>query len=223
MFLAHWNHKLFCFPMRGWLVGSGLSFFVVALLCLAPPLDSAFPSNRSRSSDPVKHPEVLYSITVPTYREAENIPALLDRLASALDANRMLNTTELVIVDDSSNDGTVEAVEEFNKQSPAFRVRLVVRDNERGLSSAVIRGFKESKGQYLLCMDADLQHPPETAPILLQALHKRDCGFVVGTRYPSQQTLKEYGIEDDTSLIDSSWGRIRTANRHIPAGSTTQI
>ena len=57
-----------------------------------------------------------------------------------------------------------------------------MRTTERGLSSAVLRGFNEAKGQYVICMDADLQHPPESVPLLFDSL-KDDHAFVIGTRY----------------------------------------
>jgi dolichol-phosphate mannosyltransferase len=57
-----------------------------------------------------------------------------------------------------------------------------VRTTERGLSSAVLRGFKESKGDILMCMDGDLQHPPESVADLIKTLEKGN-EFVIGTRY----------------------------------------
>ncbi|KAJ3301885.1 dolichol-P-mannose synthesis [Kappamyces sp. JEL0829] len=74
-----------------------------------------------------------------------------------------------------------QAVEALAKRG--FPVRIIVRTKERGLSSAVLRGFKEAQGTLLLCMDADLQHPPEKVPELFQVLEKNE--FVIGTRYAS--------------------------------------
>jgi dolichol-phosphate mannosyltransferase len=66
-------------------------------------------------------------------------------------------------------------------QGEGYPVRIVVRKNERGLSSAVLRGMREGAGSRLVCMDGDLQHPPEKVPQLLKALASND--FVIGTRY----------------------------------------
>lgn len=119
------------------------------------------------------------TIVVPAYKEVKNITPLTEQIFEALKKENLDKVTELIIVDDNSRDGTEEAVKKLEKDYP---VRLIVRTNERGLSSAVTRGFAEAKGQYLLCMDADLQHPPESVPDLIKALEKGN-EFVIGTRY----------------------------------------
>lgn len=58
-------------------------------------------------------------------------------------------------MDDNSRDGSVEEVEALRDEG--YNIRIIVRMNERGLSSAVVRGFKEAKGDAMICMDADLQ------------------------------------------------------------------
>lgn len=118
------------------------------------------------------------SVIVPAYHEKLNIKPLTTRLFAAL-GNEGSNITELIFVDDNSQDGSVEEVEALEKQG--YNVRIIVRTDERGLSSAVLKGFHEAKGEYLVCMDADLQHPPESVPSLLDSL--RSHPFVLGTRY----------------------------------------
>lgn len=130
------------------------------------------------------------SITVPAYHEKLNIRPLTTRLFAAL-GNGDSKKTELIFVDDNSNDGSVEEVEALQKEG--YNVRIIVRTTERGLSSAVLRGFNESKGEYLICMDADLQHPPESVPDFLKKL--RNHPFVIGTRY-----AEGVGIDKDWPL-----------------------
>lgn len=141
------------------------------------------------------------SITVPAYHEKLNIQPLTKRLFAAL-GNDDSKKTELIFVDDNSNDGSVEEVEALKKEG--YNVRIIVRTTERGLSSAVLRGFAESKGQYLVCMDADLQHPPESVPAFLKKL--RGHPFIIGTRYADG-----VGIDKDWPLyrrVISSGARI---------------
>ncbi|CUS25156.1 LAQU0S29e00122g1_1 [Lachancea quebecensis] len=118
------------------------------------------------------------SVIVPAYHERLNIKPLTTRLFAAL-GNDGSKTTELIFVDDNSKDGSVEEVDALQKQG--YNVRIIVRTDERGLSSAVLKGFHEAQGQYLICMDADLQHPPESVPQLFDVL--RNHAFVLGTRY----------------------------------------
>lgn len=125
-----------------------------------------------------------YSIIVPAYKEGGNLDALTRRVFQAVEkANFSRGTVELVIVDDNSNDGSVEVVQKLKKEG--FAVEILVRTKERGLSSAVLHGFKNSSGKFLVVMDADLQHPPEYVPQLLKAFDKNQgkTEFVLGTRY----------------------------------------
>ena len=135
--------------------------------------------------------EVLVSIVVPTYREADNLPLLVPRVTAALEPW----PHEIIIVDDDSNDGTDQAVATLREQGHA--TRLIVRTDERGLSSAVLRGFSEAKGSVLVCMDADLSHPPEALPRMIEKLARDDVEFVIGSRY----------VEGGTTDEEWSWKR----------------
>jgi dolichol-phosphate mannosyltransferase len=122
------------------------------------------------------------SVVVPTYKEKLNLRPLITRTFAALDKTRLKGKTELLVVDDNSRDGSQEEVEALAREG--FPCRIIVRTAERGLSSAVIRGFEEAQGsEALLCMDADLQHPPEKVPELLLAVLDGKHEFVIGTRY----------------------------------------
>ena len=123
---------------------------------------------------------IVNTVVVPAYKENLNIRPLTERLFKALDEHGMREETELLIVDDNSNDGSEDTVKTL--QSEGFAVRIIVRKKERGLSSAVLRGMADGLGVRLVCMDADLQHPPENVPHLLKALTSGH-DFVVGTRY----------------------------------------
>lgn len=124
------------------------------------------------------HSAILNSVVVPAYHEKANIRPLTERLFKSI-PNSTANSTELIIVDDNSNDGSVEVVDQLKKEG--YNIRIIVRTEERGLSSAVLTGFSESNGVNLVCMDADLQHPPETVQAFFEKLN--DYDFVLGTRY----------------------------------------
>jgi len=135
------------------------------------------------------------SIVVPTYREVDNIPVLTERLFAALKRAGMV--AELIIVDDDSRDGTQETA---RKLAETYPIRLVTRTQERGLSSAVVRGFQEAKHDILLCMDADLSHPPESVPDVVQPILENAAEFCIGSRYTKGGTAKE------------DWGLLRRIN-----------
>jgi dolichol-phosphate mannosyltransferase len=99
------------------------------------------------------------SIIVPTYREAENLPRLLPRIADALAKAGLAG--EVLVVDDDSPDATEAVCRPFVE---AGDVRLITRRDERGLASAVLHGIDQARGERVVVMDADLSHPPEAIP-----------------------------------------------------------
>lgn len=117
----------------------------------------------------------MISIIVPTYNERENLEELFERIAKALERKEF----EIIVVDDDSPDRTWEKAEELAKEYP---MKVIRRTNERGLSSAVIRGFEEARGEIFVVMDADLQHPPEVIPELIKAI-ENGADIAIASRY----------------------------------------
>ena len=140
----------------------------------------------------------MLSIIVPTYREADNIRPLVTRIRAAL---QHAGDYEIVLVDDNSADGTEAAVGEL--QRDGVPVRIIVRKDERGLSTAILRGFREARGDLLLCMDADMSHPPEAIPGMLDALAREKADLVVGSRYVPGGS------------IEQGWGFYRWLNSQV--------
>ncbi len=136
------------------------------------------------------------SVVVPTYREVENLPLLVERLRAVRDEHDL--DLELLVVDDDSRDGTVELVDRLALDW----VRLLVRTSDRGLSQAVLAGCRASRRDVLVVMDADLSHPPEKIPEMLRAL---DAGAdaVVGSRFAAGGS------------VDDDWGVLRRLNSGI--------
>lgn len=114
------------------------------------------------------------SIIIPTYKENENIVPLVERLHQSLNSDKW----EVLFVDDNSRDGTEETIKSLAVKYP---VKLMVRINKKGLSSAVVDGIKATDGNKVLVMDADLQHPPEVVPDIVRSLDTND--LTVGSRY----------------------------------------
>jgi dolichol-phosphate mannosyltransferase len=128
------------------------------------------------------------SVIVPTFREVDNLPELIERLDAVRQAADL--DLELLIVDDNSRDGTSELVARL----AVPWVRLLVRTDERGLSSAVVHGLRHATREITLVMDADLSHPPERIPDMLAALAS-GAEFVIGSRYvPGAVTDEHWGL-----------------------------
>jgi dolichol-phosphate mannosyltransferase len=125
------------------------------------------------------------SIIVPTYNERENIKPLVEGLfKAAVDADIKL---EVIIVDDSSPDGTGEAAEELGGR---FNVRVLRRPGKLGLATAVIDGIKAASSDVVGVMDADLSHNPTAFPKVAEPVIKGLAELAVGSRYvPGGSTI----------------------------------
>jgi len=120
----------------------------------------------------------MCSIIVPTYHEAQNIPLLVERIDQAMKSVPL--PYEIIVVDDNSQDGIVDAVETLKSTCD---IKIVVRQNEKGLSSAVLEGFRRAAGDILVVMDADLSHPPEKIPHLVNSIIANKSQFALGSRF----------------------------------------
>lgn len=103
------------------------------------------------------HP-IRFSLVIPTYNEGKNIQGIVRILSQVLDGT-IPGEYELIVVDDNSPDRTWEIAQELMSEYPQLQVMR--RVEERGLSTAVIRGWQAARGEVLGVIDADLQHPPE--------------------------------------------------------------
>jgi dolichol-phosphate mannosyltransferase len=109
------------------------------------------------------------SLVIPTYKESENIHNVVRILCQLLD-ELIPGEYELIVVDDDSPDRTWEVAQSLIGEYPQLRVMR--RQQERGLSSAVIRGWQAARGRILGVIDGDLQHPPEVLTQLLNAIEQ---------------------------------------------------
>jgi len=155
----------------------------------------------------------MISIIVPTYQEVKNLKPLSEMIQSALAqyiAKEGLSY-EILIMDDNSQDGSMELVQELVSEHP---IRIVNRTENRGLSPAVIDGFSEAKGDYVVVMDADLSHPASAIPEMIQQLKSGESDFVLGSRYV------EGGSIDDSWTL---WRYINSVVATLPALPLTKV
>ena len=115
------------------------------------------------------------SVVIPTYNEAENIKKIIPRIDKILKDYDY----EILVVDDSSPDGTAKIAKRLSKQYP---VRVLKREKKLGLASAILHGFKNANGDVLGVIDADLQHPPEYMKEFIRAI-EGGYDIAIGSRY----------------------------------------
>jgi dolichol-phosphate mannosyltransferase len=118
------------------------------------------------------------ALVIPALCEAENLRHLLGDVLAVLSSLEV--DFEIVVVDDDSRDGTEEIVSAIGAEDA--RVRLLVRRGERGLSGAVVHGWRHTDATILAVMDADGQHPAKAVAGLVTALLDGP-DLVIGSRY----------------------------------------
>lgn len=120
------------------------------------------------------------TIVIPTYNESENIPELVQRIHASCNGVRIL------VVDDSPNLLTQQVAEKWG-------CKVYHRYSKKGLSSAIIDGIEQADTSKVIVMDADLQHPPEVLPQMIDALD--DYGLVIGSRWVKGGGVKDWSFK----------------------------
>jgi dolichol-phosphate mannosyltransferase len=127
------------------------------------------------------------SIVVPTYNERSNLKTLVGRVHQCLSNYDY----ELIIVDDNSPDATGKLAV---KLAQTYPIRVLQRESKMGLASAIADGFKLAGGNVIGVMDADLQHPPEKLPELLNKIHE-GADIAIGSRYIRGGCIKGWSFK----------------------------
>src|SRR5215471_9557042 len=138
-------------------------------------------------------PALELSIVIPAYNEELRLPTSLGQIASYIHASG--RQTEVIVVDDGSNDRTAAIAESFRSQMPALRV--ISNGKNRGKGYSVRHGMLDARGCIVLFTDADLSAPIEEADKLLAALDNHD--IAIGSRaldrsliFVRQSVFREY-------------------------------
>jgi dolichol-phosphate mannosyltransferase len=124
--------------------------------------------------------EVSNIVIIPTYKERENIEAIVKSISS------LPIVFDILIIDDNSPDGTADIVK--NLQKSFLNLNLVERPGKMGLGTAYIAGFKwalEKGYNYIYEMDADFSHDPRDLVKLYKACSEDGADLAIGSRYIS--------------------------------------
>jgi dolichol-phosphate mannosyltransferase len=124
---------------------------------------------------------MLYSVILPTYNERENLPIIFYLIDKYLTEASL--KYEVVIVDDSSPDGTLEVAQAIRKSFGEDKVIIVSRRGKLGLGTAYSAGLAVAKGNRIILMDADMSHHPKAIPRMVTKMDAEKVDIVTGTRY----------------------------------------
>jgi dolichol-phosphate mannosyltransferase len=160
--------------------------------------------------------ERSFALVLPTLNEAGNIDEALTATTAAL--RNLKYEYEILVVDDGSTDGTIEKVREWSRRDS--HIRLLSRAGERGLAGAVLYGWSHSRADLLGVMDADMQHPPELLPKLVETAE--DADIVIASRYaqgdgtkgwnPLRSAVSRLSTLAAAPLISSSKNNLRVTD-----------
>ncbi len=126
------------------------------------------------------------SVVIPVYNSARFLPNLVARLMSVLQTETP--QFEIILVDDGSTDGSWDVLSELWTRYPSHVMAIQLMRNY-GQHNALMCGFRQARGQYIVTMDDDLQNPPEEIPKLLSAIRRSGVDLVYGV-YTQKKTCR---------------------------------
>ena len=118
----------------------------------------------------------MISAIIPTFNEKKNIEALCKKLSC------IRIVSEVIFVDDNSEDGTFKEIQKMSILNKKFIG--ILRDNEeKNLSASVLAGVFKAKNRLILVMDSDLQHNTSYILKMYQSFQKNSCDIVIASRF----------------------------------------
>jgi len=129
-----------------------------------------------------ENPEI--SVVLPGYNEAENIPAMVEQVASTI--ARLGKPFEIIFVDDGSSDNSREVL--LREQERCPQLCPVFHRTNFGQSAAVLTGIEHARGELVITMDSDLQNDPADIPAMIELLNAENADAVCGVRQKRQDS-----------------------------------
>lgn len=135
------------------------------------------------------------TLVIPTFNEAGNIPILVAKIFEIFKDNNL--DGYVLVVDDDSPDQTWKIAQDLRNAYP--KLKVLRRQDKRGLSSAVLDGFAMADTDIIGVIDADLSHPPEKIPELVAPIINGEADFTLGSRYIDQGGIENWPLKRQIS------------------------
>lgn len=133
---------------------------------------------------------MMISIIIPVYKDLDNLDFLLKRIENSLPQYRH----EIIMVNDNKNDAKkmIELANKYNNTYTNSIFRVINRPGKMGVASAIMDGFNVASYDNICTLNADLQHPPELLPQMIDELRKSD--IVIASRYVEQGKIEKWSL-----------------------------
>lgn len=155
-------------------------------------------------SDSSTNKRYRITVIIPTFNEIDNIENITKAVLDVFDKNGI--DGEILVVDDKSKDGTIDAVKAMQKSYP--QVNLIVRESDHGLSQSVAEGFEKANSDIIQVIDADFSHPVELIPRFLSAI-EGGADVCIGSRYTKGGDITDWPLKRRLiSLGATFFGRV---------------
>lgn len=133
------------------------------------------------------------TIAVPVYNESEHVVACLEKLRSV--ASRWEWSSEIIIVDDGSTDGTDVVLQEWMQQADRQDVQVIRHDLNQGKGTAIRTALSRANGEWMIIQDADLEYDPSDIASLVLAAQQGEGDVVYGSRrLPEAGNSRRYNL-----------------------------
>ncbi len=161
------------------------------------------------------NPRIELSIVLPVYNELENLPLLTRELHNVIQG--LTYTTEIIMVNDGSTDGSLEEMQRLRDMYQDLNIRIICLDKNHGLTAALAAGFERARGDWIVSLDADLQNDPADIPKLLT--HVPEYDVVIGWRQVRHDNL----VRKISSVIANTIRNLTTHETVKDVGCTLKV
>jgi len=138
----------------------------------------------------------LISVVIPVYNEEKNLDALIGRLRPVMQS--MGKPYEIILIDDGSQDGSLEILKGFAREPD---IRVVELTRNYGQHAAIMSGFSIVRGEIVVTLDADLQNPPEEIPRLIREMEEGGYDVVGTIRKQRQDSVFRLGASRLINIV----------------------
>ena len=121
-------------------------------------------------------------IIVPCYNEEDSIQPFYDEIKKTFDAIPTVSSFRVIFIDDGSTDRTVSVIKGLEEEYGAEKISYISFARNFGKEAALYAGFQNSTADYVIVMDADLQHPPALIPEMIRKMDEEDLDCVGARR-----------------------------------------